>query len=80
MRIDEVGAGEELGVDVDPGIEVPRGSSPGGTVRQGNPDFLRADLRLKMPAPEVTWTEETLENLLYRRGMYLFEKQVSATR
>ncbi|WP_460096824.1 membrane-targeted effector domain-containing toxin [Pseudomonas sp. H3_C08] len=74
LRIDEVGAGEELGVDVDPGIEVPRGSSPGGTVRQGNPDLLRADLRLRMPAPEVTWTEETLENLLYRRGMYLFEK------
>jgi hypothetical protein len=74
LRIDEVGAGAELGVDVDPGIEVPRGSSPGGTVRQGNPDLLRADLRLKVQAPEVTWTEDTLENLLYRRGMYLFEK------
>jgi hypothetical protein len=74
LRIDEVGAGAELGVDVDPGIEVPRGSSPGGTVRQGNPDLLRADLRLKVQAPEVAWSEETLENLLYRRGMYLFEK------
>jgi hypothetical protein len=74
LRIDEVGAGEELGVDVDPGIEVPRGSSPGGTVRQGNPDLLRADLRLKVQVPEVSWNEETLENLLYRRGMYLFEK------
>lgn len=74
LRIDEVGADAELGVDVDPGIEVPRGSSPGGTVRQGNPDLLRADLRLKVQAPEVAWSEETLENLLYRRGMYLFEK------
>jgi hypothetical protein len=74
LRIDEVGAGAELGVDVDPGIEVPRGSSPGGTVRQGNPDLLRADLRLKVQAPELAWSEETLENLLYRRGMYLFEK------
>jgi hypothetical protein len=74
LRIDEVAAGEELGVDVDPGAEVPRGSSPGGTARQGHPDLLRADLRLKMQAPEVNWTEETLENLLYRRGMYLFEK------
>jgi hypothetical protein len=74
LRIDEVGIGEELGVDVDPGIEVPRGSSPGGTVRQGNPDLLRADLRLKVLAPELVWSEETLENLLYRRGMYLFEK------
>jgi hypothetical protein len=74
LRIDEVGIGEELGVDVDPGIEVPRGSSPGGTVRQGNPDLLRADLRLKVQAPELAWSEETLENLLYRRGMYLFEK------
>lgn len=74
LRIEEVGAGEQLGVDVDPGIEVPRGSSPGSTVQRGNPDLLRADLRLRMPAPEVTWTEESLENLLYRRGMYLFEK------
>jgi hypothetical protein len=74
LRIDEVGIGEELGVDVDPGIEVPRGSSPGGTVRQGNPDLLRADLRLKVLAPELVWSEETMENLLYRRGMYLFEK------
>ncbi len=74
LRIEEVAAGEELGVDVDPGVEVPRSSSPGGTVNQGNPDFLRADLRLKVQVPEVTWTEETLENLLYRRGMYLFEK------
>lgn len=74
LRIDEVGIGEELGVDVDPGIEVPRGSSPGGTVRQGNPDLLRADLRLNVQAPELAWSEETLENLLYRRGMYLFEK------
>jgi hypothetical protein len=74
LRIDEVAAGEELGVDVDPGVEVPRGSSPVGTARQGNPDLLRADLRLKMQAPEVNWTEETLENLLHRRGMYLFEK------
>jgi hypothetical protein len=74
LRIEEVGPGTELGMDVDPGVEVPRGSSPGGTVRQGNPDLLRADLRLKVQVPEVTWTEETLENLLYRRGMYLFEK------
>jgi hypothetical protein len=74
LRIAEVGPGEDLGVDVDPGIEVPRGSSPGGAVRQGNPDLLRADLRLKVQAPEQAWSEETLENLLYRRGMYLFEK------
>ncbi len=74
LRVEEVAAGEELGVDVDPGVEVPRSSSPGGTVNQANPDFLRADLRLKVQVPEVTWTEETLENLLYRRGMYLFEK------
>lgn len=74
LRIAEVGIGEELGVDVDPGIEVPRDSPPGATVRQGNPDLLRADLRWKVQAPEVSWNEETLENLLYRRGMYLFEK------
>ncbi|RON78354.1 membrane-targeted effector domain-containing toxin [Pseudomonas fluorescens] len=74
LRIEEVGPGEAAGVDVDPGIEVPRGTSPGGTARQGNPDLLRADLRLRVPAPEVTWTDDTLENLLYRRGMYIFEK------
>lgn len=74
LRIDEVAVDEELGVDVDPGIEIPRGSSPGSAARPGNLDLLRADLRLKVQAPEVNWNEVTLENLLHRRGMYLFKK------
>ncbi|QXI16855.1 membrane-targeted effector domain-containing toxin [Pseudomonas hamedanensis] len=74
LRIEEVGLGEDLGIEADPGTEVPQGTSTGGTVRQGGPDLLRADLRLRVPAQPVNWTEQSLENLLHRRGMYMFKK------
>jgi hypothetical protein len=63
-----------MDIEADPGIEVRRGSFPNGSASQGNNDVLRADLRLRVPAEPVNWTEETLENLLHRRGMFMLRK------
>ncbi|MFJ2486007.1 membrane-targeted effector domain-containing toxin [Pseudomonas sp. NPDC087639] len=74
VRIEEVGVGTIMDIDVDPGIEVRRGSFPNGAAAQGNHDVLRADLRVRMPAEPMNWTEDALENLLHRRGMFIINK------
>ncbi|WLH34620.1 membrane-targeted effector domain-containing toxin [Pseudomonas sp. FP2196] len=73
LRIEEVGVGNAMEVDIDPGIEVRRGSFSNGAAAQTN-DVLRADIRLRIPAEPVNWNEDTLENLLHRRGMFMFRK------
>ncbi|WP_339432840.1 MULTISPECIES: membrane-targeted effector domain-containing toxin [unclassified Pseudomonas] len=73
LRIEEAGMVDTLQVDADPGIEVRRGSFSNGAATQTD-DVLRADFRLRMPAEPVAWNEETLENLLHRRGMYMIQK------
>lgn len=74
LRIEEAGVETSMDIEVDPGIEVRRGSFPNGAAAQGTHDIVRADLRVRMPAEPVNWTEETLENLLHRRGMFMLRK------
>ncbi|MFJ2320313.1 membrane-targeted effector domain-containing toxin [Pseudomonas sp. NPDC087817] len=74
LRIEEVGAADAMEIDIDPGIDVNRGPFANGAAARSNDDVLRADLRLRMPSEPVNWNEQTLENLLHRRGMYLFRK------
>ncbi|MFP6832915.1 MAG: membrane-targeted effector domain-containing toxin [Pseudomonas sp.] len=74
LRIEEVGMETTMDIEADPGIEVRRGSFPNGSASPGNNDVLRADLRLRVPAEPVNWTEDTLENLLHRRGMFMLRK------
>lgn len=78
LRIEEVNPGEVTGVDVDPGIEVSTHVHPNATVMRGISDPLFADLRLRIAAPPVTWTESALERLLCRQGMFVFEKSTGS--
>jgi hypothetical protein len=76
LRIEEVNLGEETGVDIDPGTEVDRGpvpEHPEDLIRITH-DTLNADLRLRVEAPPVRWSEQQLEKLLYRPATYIFEK------
>ncbi|KQN44041.1 toxin [Pseudomonas sp. Leaf48] len=74
LRIEEVNPGEATGVAIDSGIDVNRGPLPNGGQMRGDQDTLFADLCLKVDATPLTWHPHELENLLHRRGMYLFEK------
>lgn len=77
VRIEEVDPGHGHSLEVDPGIELDRGPFATGMMR-GTVDTLYSDLRLRVEAPPVTWTEEQIKRLLFRRGMYLFEKAEDA--
>ncbi|VVO76162.1 membrane-targeted effector domain-containing toxin [Pseudomonas fluorescens] len=74
LRIEETGTGAPMSVDVDPGVEVRQGAFSDDAAAPVNNDVLRADLRLRMPAEPVIWNNDTLENLLHRRGMFMFIK------
>ncbi|MFJ2320312.1 membrane-targeted effector domain-containing toxin [Pseudomonas sp. NPDC087817] len=74
LRIEEAFPGEDPGVSTDPGIKVARGPFDNGASTRDSFDYLHADLRLQIDAPPVTWTDETLDRLLHRNGMYLIEK------
>ncbi|UVK97790.1 membrane-targeted effector domain-containing toxin [Pseudomonas sp. B21-048] len=74
LRIEEVLPEEKLLIETDQGIDVGRGfaSQPEGT--NGDSDTLLADLSLKTPLPLLERTQEELERLLFRQGMFTFEK------
>ncbi|MHC8368402.1 membrane-targeted effector domain-containing toxin [Pseudomonas sp. ZT5P21] len=74
LRVEEVSPGEGQGVSVDPGIEIDRGPFIANDVTRGTFDTFHADLRVQMEAPPVSRTPLQTSNLLYRKGMYLFEK------
>ena len=80
LRIEEVNPGETQGIAADPGIDIERGplltpaAVPGEVQMHGTFDTLHADLRLQLQAPPVIRTANQRANLLYRKGMYLFEK------
>lgn len=74
LRIEEVNPGDGQRLDVDPGIEIERGPFFTNDVSRGTVDTFHADLRLQMEAPLVSRTEAQTRRLLFRQGMYLFEK------
>lgn len=73
LRIEEVNPGETSGVDIDPGVEMPGQSFP-GDIMMGNSGVLYGDLRLRIPASPVIWSEQKIQTLLINPGYFLFEK------
>ncbi|MCU1761240.1 membrane-targeted effector domain-containing toxin [Pseudomonas sp. 14P_8.1_Bac3] len=78
LRIEEVYPGQGQRIDLDPGTEIERGPFFHSPVSRGNVDPFHADLRLQMEAPAVSWTEGQTRRLLFRQGMFLFEKTEGA--
>lgn len=74
VRIEDVNPGQGQRLEIDPGIDVDRGPFFTDDNTRGTADTLQADLRLQVEAPQLTRTDEYLQRLLYRKGMYLFEK------
>jgi hypothetical protein len=74
LRIEEVNPGEETGVDIDPGTEVYTNPHPEDQTMAGTRDTVYADLRLRVEAPAVHWSEQEVHRLLRTQGLYLFER------
>jgi hypothetical protein len=74
VRIEEVDPGQGERLITDPGIEIERGPYPLPTMMGGNSDPLYADVLLKMEAPSVSRSGLQIHQLLYRAGMYMFER------
>nr|WP_322784185.1 membrane-targeted effector domain-containing toxin [Pseudomonas sp. PCH199] len=74
LRVVEVNPGEGQSVAIDSGIEIDRGPFIANRETGGTVDTLYADLRLQMEALPVSRMPLQTANLLYRKGMYLFEK------
>ncbi|MFJ2531514.1 membrane-targeted effector domain-containing toxin [Pseudomonas helmanticensis] len=78
LRIEEASSTEVAGVRIDPGLEVTRGPFDNGATTRNSSDFLFADLRLQIETPVPQWTEATVNTLLNRNGMFMFEKTQNA--
>ncbi|WP_247255907.1 membrane-targeted effector domain-containing toxin [Pseudomonas moorei] len=74
LRIEEVLPEESLLIEQDRGIEVGRGFATQPESTEGNFDTLHADLSLQMPLPLLERTPEELSRMLFRQGMFTFEK------
>ncbi|MGE8066028.1 dermonecrotic toxin domain-containing protein [Pseudomonas sp. NPDC089569] len=74
LRIEEIQPQDSLLIEMDRGIEVGRGYSNLPSTPSGNLETLYADLSLQMPMPPIERTEQALERLLLRQGMFTFEK------
>ncbi|CAI8985725.1 Toxin [Pseudomonas sp. IT-347P] len=78
LRIEEAVSTEVAGIRIDPGLELARGPFDNGASTRNSSDFLFADLRLQIETPVPQWTEATVNALLNRNGMFLFEKTQNA--
>jgi hypothetical protein len=74
LRIEEVLPEQSLLIETDRGIELGRGFSTQPEDVSGDFDTLYADLSVKMPTPLLTRTPAELDRLLFRQGMFTFEK------
>ncbi|WP_448725117.1 membrane-targeted effector domain-containing toxin [Pseudomonas farris] len=74
LRIEEVLPEENLLIETDRGIEIGRGFGSQHESIRGDSDTLFADLSLQTPLPLLERTPEELERLLFRQGMFTFEK------
>ena len=61
-------------IETDRGIEVGRGFATQPEFTGGDSDILHADLSLQMPLPLLERTPEQLSRMLFRQGMFTFEK------
>jgi hypothetical protein len=78
LRIEEAVSTEVAGISIDPGLEVARGPFDNGASTRNSSDFLFADLRVQIETPVPQWTEATVNALLNRNGMFMFEKTQNA--
>lgn len=78
LRIEEVNPGQGESIAIDPGIEIERGPSVQAETMRGTVDTQYADLLLRMEAAPVSRTETQIHRLLYRAGMYVFERSQGA--
>ena len=74
LRIEEVLPEESLLIETDRGVEVGRGFATQPEFTEGNYDTLHADLSLQMPLPLLERTPEELSRMLFRQGMFTFQK------
>ena len=74
LRIEEVLPENHLLIETDRGIEVGRNSAPQPEFASEGSDTLYADMSLQTPLPLLERTEEELARLLFRPGMFTFEK------
>lgn len=74
LRIEEVLPEDNLLIEMDRGIDVGRGFGSQHESIRGDTDTLFADLSLQTPLPLLERTPEELERLLFRQGMFTFEK------
>ncbi|UQS17774.1 membrane-targeted effector domain-containing toxin [Pseudomonas sp. HS6] len=74
IRIEEVEPGLGEHVTVDPGIDIERGPQSQTPIMRGTVDTHYADMLLQMEAPPVSRSELQIHRLLYRAGMYVFDR------
>lgn len=74
LRIEEVLPEEGPLIETDRGREVGRGFATQPESIDGNVDTLHTDLSLQMPLPLLERTPEELSRMLFRQGMFTFEK------
>lgn len=80
LRIEEVDPGLGERVSLDPGIDIERGPHSGTLVQGGTVDTHYVDVLLQLEAAPVTRSELQIHRLLYRSGMYVFERSQGAYR
>ncbi|MGE1176542.1 membrane-targeted effector domain-containing toxin [Pseudomonas sp. BW7P1] len=80
LRIEEVDPGQGERLTTDPGIDIERGPHSQTLTQQGNLETHYADVLLQMEAAPVSRTELQIHRLLYRAGMYVFERSQGAFR
>ncbi|MFM9381786.1 membrane-targeted effector domain-containing toxin [Pseudomonas sp. UV AK001] len=74
VRIQEVDPGQGEHLAVDPGVDIERGPHSQTLVQRGTVETHYADVLLQMEAAPVSRTELQIHRLLYRAGMFVFER------
>ena len=74
VRIEEVAPGQAERLATDPGIDIERGPHTQTAMMRGSFDTQNADVLLQMEASPVSRSELQIHRLLYRAGMYVFER------
>jgi hypothetical protein len=80
VRIEEVDPGQGERLTVDPGVDIERGPHSQTLVQRGTLETHYADVLLQIEAAPVSRTELQIHRLLYRAGMYVFERSQGAYR
>lgn len=80
LRIEEVDPGLGERVSQDPGIDIERGPHSETLIQRGTFDTHYVDALVQLEAAPVSRSELQIHRLLYRAGMYVFERSQGAYR